>query len=105
MVSRERIAEFGRMIADRFDPEKIILFGSHAYGNPGGDSDVDLLVVMPFDGSSHHKAVEIKSALPRPFPLDLLVRTPEELSKRVAMNDFFVKEIFERGIVLYERGN
>lgn len=99
------IARFGALIAERFQPEKIILFGSHANGVPTGDSDVDMLVIMAHDGDAREKAFEIRSAFPRPFPLDLIVRSEEELRARIAKNDYFLKEITEHGKVLYERGN
>ncbi len=85
-----------------FRPERIILFGSHAYGTPAPDSDVDLLVVMPFKGSARQKAVEIRSSIDTSIPLDVLVRTPEQLSERIAMGDFFLREITEIGKVVYE---
>lgn len=103
--SIQDIEAFGRLIAERFSPEKIILFGSYAYGSPTEDSDVDLLVVMPHTGSAREKAFEIKSALPRPFPLDLIVRSGDELDARISLNDPFVREIAERGRTIYERGN
>jgi uncharacterized protein len=89
-------------IAREFKPEKIILFGSHAYGKPQWDSDVDLLIIMRFKGRPHRQAVNIRSRIAAPMALDLLVRTPEEISKRVAMEDFFIREIIERGKVMYE---
>ena len=89
-------------IALEFHPEKIILFGSHAYGKPQWDSDVDLLIIMPFKGRPHRLAVDIKSRIVTPVAVDLLVRTPEEISKRLEMEDFFIREIIERGKVMYE---
>ncbi len=102
MVDRRRIKRFSDQIARRFRPEKIILFGSYAYGRPTKDSDVDLLVVMPFKGSSHEKAVEIRSAIEAGFPLDLLVRTPQDLRQRIQWEDYFLREIMEKGRVLYK---
>ncbi len=99
------ITRFGARIAEQFAPEKIILFGSYAYGEPTNDSDVDLLVIMPYNGSAREKAFEIRSAFSREFPLDLIVRSKEELQIRLGMNDYFLKEITERGRVIYERGN
>ena len=99
------ITRFGERIAERFAPEKIILFGSYAYGDPTQDSDVDLLVIMPHGGNAGEKAFQIRSAFPREFPLDLIVRSSEELKTRLGMNDYFLKEITERGKVIYERGN
>ena len=105
MVTTEAIKNFGDLIAERFSPEKIILFGSYAYGNPTNDSDVDLLVIMPHEGSTREAAVSVKNSLPRLFPIDLLVRSQEELTRRLARNDFFIQEILDRGTILYERGN
>lgn len=89
-------------IADRFKPEKIILFGSHAYGQPTAESDVDLLVVMDFEGSPIQQAIKISRELGLVTPLDLLVRTPEQVQERLRMEDPFMREIVERGEVLYE---
>ncbi len=89
-------------IALEFRPEKIILFGSHAYGRPQWDSDVDLLVIMPFNGRHTRKAIEILNRVNPATGLDLLVRTPQEVAKRLAMGDFFMREIIERGKVMYE---
>ena len=89
-------------IARQFSPEKIILFGSHARGNPGPDSDVDLLVVMAHEEHASRKAAEITSRVhPRRFPLDLIVRSPETLRKRMEMNDWFVRDLMREGRVLY----
>ena len=89
-------------IAREFHPEKIILFGSHAYGKPGWDSDVDLLIIMPFKGRPHRQAVNIRTRIEAPMAIDLLVRTPQEIKKRLEMEDFFIREILERGKVMYE---
>lgn len=102
MVTEEQIQELADDIARKFKPEKIILFGSYAYGKPNADSDVDLLVVLPFEGKEHHKAVEIRLATHAGFPMDLLVRTPEKLQQRIEMEDFFLREITQQGKVLYE---
>ena len=105
MIYSEEITEYGKMIAQQFSPEKIILFGSHAYGHPTKDSDVDILVIMSHKGSARDAAFEVKNVLPRPFPLDLIVRSQEEITSRLQRNDFFFQEILQRGKVLYERGN
>ena len=89
-------------IAEEFEPEQIILFGSHAYGTPSVDSDLDLLVVMPFAGSPLAQAVSISRQLKLMIPLDLIVRTREQVNERLAMDDFFMREIIERGKVMYE---
>ena len=92
--------EFARRIADRFRPEKIVLFGSHAYGTPTPDSDVDLLVVMPARNQIS-QAVKIRSEFPAPFPLDLIVRAPKRLKRRLAEGDTFLQAVMTRGIVLH----
>src|SRR5436190_17000057 len=83
------IRRFARNVAARFRPEKIILFGSHAYGQPHADSDVDILVVMPARNQID-QAVRIDRALDAPFPLDLIVRTPKTLAWRLAAGDSFL---------------
>ncbi len=101
MIDAAQIRRVSDEIARRFQPERIILFGSYAYGIPTEDSDVDLLVVMSFEGKSVRKSIEIESAINVSFPLDLVIYTPERLRERIAMNDFFVREISERGRLLY----
>src|SRR5271168_2419705 len=72
------IRQFARAVAERFQPEKIILFGSYAYGQPHADSDVDILVVMPARNELD-QGVRIRLAVDYNFPLDLIVRTPKNL--------------------------
>jgi predicted nucleotidyltransferase len=98
------IRRFARRIAERFDPDKIILFGSFAYGTPHEESDVDLLVVMPAR-EELTKAARIQLAFEPVFPLDILVRTPQRLRRRLAEGDSFLQEIMSKGIVLYEKRN
>jgi len=102
-ITRTAIAKLARQIAERFHPDSIILFGSHAYGEPDDDSDVDLLVIMPAKNMVN-QAAKIRLALDYDFPLDLIVRTPEYLEERLRMDDWFVREILSRGKVLYEKG-
>jgi len=86
------------------DPEKIILFGSYAYGEPTSDSDVDLLVIWDTDKPRRERVVTISLLLyPRPFPVDIIVKTPRELEEELPHN-FFLREILARGVVLYGRG-
>ncbi len=102
MVDRNAISAFARMLAREFSPERIILFGSYARGAPRPDSDVDLFVIMPFEGKAVRKSVEILRRLNPPFAVDLLVRTPEEVQRRLLHNDFFVQDVVRHGEVLYE---
>jgi predicted nucleotidyltransferase len=100
-IPMSAIRGFARRIAQRFDPEKIILFGSFARGTPQPDSDVDLLVVM-LASNEINQSIRITLAFDPVFPLDLIVRTPERLRRGLAEGDSFLKEIASRGIVLYE---
>jgi predicted nucleotidyltransferase len=101
-VSMSAIRAFARRIAERFHPDRIILFGSFAYGEPHEWSDVDLLVVMP-TANEINQSIRIRLAFDREFPLDVIVRTPERLRRRLAEADSFLQEITSKGIVLYEK--
>jgi predicted nucleotidyltransferase len=103
-VTRRSINAVAKRIAERFDPDCIILFGSYAYGRPHPYSDVDLLVVLTTNERTRAKQLEITRALsPHPFGMDILVRTPEQLRERIAMGDYFLREIVTKGQVVYER--
>lgn len=101
MVTREQILRLAEVIAREFRPERIILFGSHADGTAGPDSDVDLLVILPFEGKPWRMAAEILTRVESSLPLDLLARTAEQVRERVQLGDPFVEEITTRGEVLY----
>jgi predicted nucleotidyltransferase len=96
------IRRFARQVAERFEPEKIILFGSYAYGTPHADSDVDILVIMPARNQLD-QAVRISLEIDPPFPLDIIVRTPHNMQWRLAEGESFLREITARGKVLYEK--
>lgn len=102
MISQQRIQDYANRVAERFHPDKIILFGSYAYGEPNEDSDVDLLVVMPGERIDRKKSVQIQMAVRETFPLDLLVYDPAYLQQRSQVEDWFVREVLEKGRVLYE---
>jgi predicted nucleotidyltransferase len=102
LVNRHQIRAFSNAIAREFRPHKIVLFGSYAYGKPTEDSDVDVLVIMPFDRRQGRKSLEIRQRIPADFPLDLIVRTPESITRRMRLGDCFVQEILAKGDVLYE---
>lgn len=101
MISRHQINAISRTITDNFHPEKIVLFGSYAKGNPGKDSDLDILVIMPHEGTAAAKAAEIRCSLPDHIAIDLLVRTPAKIQQRLNMHDYFIMEALN-GKVLYE---
>ena len=102
MIDERSIMELRDNIASEFRPQLIIMFGSHAYGEATEHSDLDLLVVMEYAGSGSGKAVEILNRVKPRIPIDLLVRTPEQIQERIRANDFFLKEVLHRGRVLYE---
>ncbi|RRR67814.1 MAG: nucleotidyltransferase domain-containing protein [Candidatus Viridilinea halotolerans] len=101
MVSYEEIRLLSDQIVQQFHPEKIILFGSYAYGKPVLSSDVDLLIVMPYDLHPAYQAAAIRASLKPPFPVDLIVRDPAELAQRIALGDWFLRDIMQHGQVLY----
>lgn len=96
------IRRFARQVAERFHPDRIILFGAHAYGTPHQDSDVDILVIMPARNQLD-QAFKIRLAISAPFPMDLIVRTPKNLGWRLAEGESFHTEIVTKGKVLYEK--
>ena len=106
MIARKEIKSYCDAIAREFKPEKIILFGSYAYGKPTEDSDVDLMVVMPvMRVRGIRMSLRIRQRLDCPFPMDLLVRTPADVAKRLAWGDSFISEVFTKGKVMYETRN
>lgn len=105
MVALKDIQAFVDRIARNFHPERIILFGSYAWGKPTPDSDVDLLVVLPFQGKNWKMASKIRKRIHPSFPVDLVVRTSEQLRQRLKQGDGFLEDITRHGKVLYENGN
>lgn len=102
-IQKKDIVKLAESIAEKYDPEKIILFGSYAQGNPNPASDVDLLIIIDTDQSPRKKSVDISCSFKHTFPIDIIVRTPKEITERLQYGDFFMKEIVDNGKVLYER--
>jgi len=103
-VSMKTIRGIARHIAQRFDPEQIILFGSHAYGKPSAESDVDLLVIMDTPTDEMEAMVEIAKSLPiLTFGVDVIVRSRRTLERRKKLGDWFLREVTQKGKILYER--
>lgn len=102
MIDIHNIEDIGRRIGEHFHPQRIILFGSYAEGHPTEDSDVDLLVIMPFKGTPADQSVEIRMTIRPPFPVDMLVRTPEKVQERLKLGDPFMRTILTKGRVIYE---
>ena len=102
MAALPQIRRFVGRLAREFRPQRIVLFGSHARGQARKNSDVDLLVVLPFRGRSARKSADIQMRLRPTFPLDLLVRTPAQIRRRLAQGDSFLREVMEKGRILHE---
>jgi uncharacterized protein len=103
MVDQKHIDELTERIAREFHPERIILFGSYAYGQPGPYSDVDLLVVLPFEGTGFWKSLEILNRVDPDFSVDLLARRPDDTARRYSEGDPLIREALDRGRIMYER--
>lgn len=102
-VTEGLLMDITNRIVENFHPEKVILFGSYAYGQPTLESDVDLLVIMKSDNHPAERSAKIMSVCrPRHLGLDLIAITPEELEKRLAGFDPFLEDILNKGRVLYE---
>ena len=100
----EAIDEMVRILVDRFDPERIVLFGSHARGDVGPHSDVDLLVIMPFEGSKREKRLEIRLALHEVrVPKDIVLASPEEVERTGRLVGSLLHAALREGRTLYVR--
>ena len=103
---REKHSLFKEIIARivrKYQPEKIILFGSFAWGKPNRDSDIDLLIIKKTKKRFLDRLFKVRNIVDGEIPLDVLVHTPKEIEKRLKLGDFFYREILERGKVLYEK--
>jgi predicted nucleotidyltransferase len=101
---KQDIDRMVKRLVDRFDPEQIILFGSHARGTAGPDSDIDLLVIMPVSGSKRAKQVEMRVALHNiRVPKDIILATPNEVARRRNIVGTIIRPALREGKVLYVR--
>lgn len=105
MITNEQISQVSQEIIKKFFPEKIVLFGSYAYGNPSSNSDLDLLIILPFTGKNFYKSLEIYQSLDVNFPIDILARTPDDTRKRFRLGDPLIREALTKGKILYERNS
>ncbi|MBK9216836.1 MAG: nucleotidyltransferase domain-containing protein [Chloracidobacterium sp.] len=101
----ETIQDICGQIVRKFRPHKIILFGSHACGVPTKDSDLDFLVIMPYTGNELQQMANVRGRIDSKVPLDVLVKTPEQIERDLKANNFFTRDIIENGITLYESGD
>jgi predicted nucleotidyltransferase len=109
MINDKSINDLVSQIVDKivieYQPKKIILFGSYAYGEPNEDSDIDLLIVKNTDKRPIDRWIEVKRLLrgiSQTTPISPLVYTEKEIEERNAIKDFFIEEILEKGEILYK---
>jgi predicted nucleotidyltransferase len=102
MATIADIIRISDSIVHEFNPRKIVFFGSYAWGKPSPDSDVDMLVILPFEGKSWQMAMAIREKVQVTFPLDLIVRTESQIEDRLHKHDSFISRIVEKGRVLHE---
>ena len=98
------IGQIAKKIVSRYKPDKIILFGSYAYGKPKKDSDIDLLIIKETKARHIDRAVKVREIIKnenRFVAIEAWVYNPQEIRQRLEMEDDFIKNIMERGIVLY----
>lgn len=100
---QKEIRKITRQIVEKYKPEKIILFGSFAWGKPTKDSDVDLLIVKKTKKRFLARQMEVGRIINGELPVDTLIRTPSELEKRLDLGDFFYRDIIKKGRYIYER--
>jgi len=105
MVDEKSIQDLRDRIAAEFQPQRIILFGSHANGTAGADSDLNILVILRNGSSGSKKAAEILRRLNPRIPVDLVVRTADKVKSRLQANDFFLAEVLNQGRGLFEAPN
>ncbi len=86
-----------------FNPVKIILFGSYAYGHPDPESDVDIFVIVNSNTSVQNLKTQIDLCLDHSFPIEVHVKSSKTVKKRLQQGDFFIRDILEKGQILYEQ--
>jgi predicted nucleotidyltransferase len=105
MITTANIRDLTASIVREFQPERVILFGSHATGHARPDSDVDLLVLLPFEGKSFRKSLEILNRVNPRFAVDLIARRPDDTARRYREGDPLIREALDHGQVLHERNH
>lgn len=103
MVDMNGILDVSKRIVRDFDPERIVLFGSRTQEPAKSDADVDLLVILPFEGRGFHKSLEILNRVNPTFSIDLITQTPGEIDRRYREGDPLIRDALDNGTILYER--
>jgi predicted nucleotidyltransferase len=101
VVEVDQIIALSEQLAAACKPLKVVLFGSYAYGTPTEDSDVDVMVLTRSRKSNHQQFIEVRRLIDVEFAMDLVVRRETDVLKRIQWNDFFLREVMEKGIVLH----
>lgn len=104
--ARKLITEVVEKIKAEYQPEKIILYGSYAYGKPTADSDIDLFIIKDTDKRRTDRYVEVSRLVYKPgryISISPNVYTPQEVEERLALGDDFVEDVLTKGEVLYAR--
>ncbi|MFZ1746137.1 MAG: nucleotidyltransferase domain-containing protein [Nitrospirales bacterium] len=104
MTHAALLEQVTRTIVERFHPKRILLFGSHARGDAGSDSDLDVFIEMQTSRRPPERAIEVSAAFGlRPWPLDVVVYTPEEVQRLRGVSGTLLSVIEKEGKVLYEQ--
>lgn len=102
-VAEQKIKEATAKIVKEYKPEKVVLFGSRAWGEPNSDSDIDLFIIKDTKDRRIERARKVREAIwGLGAPVDLLVYTPNEVRRRIELDDFFISDITTKGKVLYD---
>ncbi len=103
-ITNKKIKKISDLIAESCKPQKIILFGSFAWGKPTKDSDVDLMIIKQIRKNKRQAQINLARLLfGQGVPVDTLIYTPREIKKRLELKDFFIQDIFKKGKILYEK--
>ena len=102
-ITQKKIKQVCDLIVEKFNPQKIILFGSFAWGKPNKDSDVDLMIVKNSKRNSFLRQLSVRRIIKGVIPVDILVYTPKEIKNRLNIGDFFIKDIIQKGKIIYEK--
>lgn len=104
--SKKLLSEVVEKLISKYKPLSIILYGSYAQGNPTEDSDIDLLILKKTNKRRVDRFIQVKKIIYNPnnkIPISPLVYNPEEIEERLRIGDDFIKEIFQKGTILYEK--
>jgi predicted nucleotidyltransferase len=104
MDRRELLKNIVEKIKENYQPQKIILFGSYAWGKPTKDSDIDLFIIKDCTEKHRQRALKVRRIITEEnafVGIDILVYTPKEVEERLKIGDSFIKKIMTKGVLLY----